>query len=121
MSKPLPWIVNTLFFLSCSLILSAQNQKSTVNGTVADAATGQLLADVNISIVGTSVGGTTNQSGEFSLARNTSTSVMTSRARYIYSTKTELMNCLVTGTGLNSDMTLPWASFSVHFYRLKVK
>ena len=67
MSKPLPWIWNTLFFLSCSLVLSAQNQKIIVSGTVADTVTGQLLADVNISIVGTSVGGTTNQTGEFSL------------------------------------------------------
>lgn len=67
MRKLLPRILNTLFFLSGCLVLQAQQQKIAVSGTVADTVTGQMLANVDISIVGTSAGGTTNQSGEFSL------------------------------------------------------
>ena len=70
MSKSLPCILTTLFLLTFSLVLSAQNQKITVSGTVADSVTGLTLPNVNISIVGTPAGGTTNQSGEFSLVLN---------------------------------------------------
>ncbi len=47
--------------------LPAQNRKYSVSGSVSDSITGQPLANVNISIVGDSFGGTTNEAGEFSL------------------------------------------------------
>ena len=50
----------------CTLTLAAQSQKFTVTGAVSDAVSKQPLPNVNISIVGTSGGGTTNAAGEFS-------------------------------------------------------
>lgn len=60
--------VVTLYFLLTGFHESpAQNKKFTAEGIVLDAATLQPLSNVNISIVGSSRGGTTNQAGEFSL------------------------------------------------------
>jgi hypothetical protein len=70
MIKPFRFLLSTLVLISTVYFLPAQNQKITVAGTVADAMTGQPLSDVNISIVGTSRGGTTNQAGEFALSLN---------------------------------------------------
>ena len=55
-----------LLLLAFNSTLPAQNRKYSVSGSVADAVTMQPLVNVNISIVGTSYGGTTNQAGEFS-------------------------------------------------------
>jgi hypothetical protein len=68
MKKRFCWILITLLFPICHNCLLAQT--GTVSGTVTDATTGQPLADVNISVAGTSSGGTTNQAGEFSLNLN---------------------------------------------------
>ncbi len=60
--------VISLFFLLAGFLQSpAQNQKFTVSGSVSDAVSKQPLPNVNISVVGTSGGGTTNAAGEFSL------------------------------------------------------
>jgi hypothetical protein len=66
--KPTCFAVITLFLLlTGSLQSSAQNKKFTIIGSVVDAVTLEPLPNVNISIVGTSGGGTTNAAGEFSL------------------------------------------------------
>jgi len=68
MKKPVCWILTALLFLVSHDYLTAQT--GSVSGTVTDAVTGQPLTDVNISIAGTSSGGTTNQAGEFALKLN---------------------------------------------------
>lgn len=60
-------VITLAFLLIPSFHSQAQNKKLTVTGSVVDAATLQPLANVNISIIGTSAGGTTNEKGEFSL------------------------------------------------------
>ncbi|MFA5817148.1 MAG: carboxypeptidase-like regulatory domain-containing protein, partial [Bacteroidales bacterium] len=60
-------VITLFFLLTGSLQSPAQNKKIQVTGSVVDATTMMPLPDVNISIVGTSGGGTTNQAGEFSL------------------------------------------------------
>lgn len=65
MKQTLCWILTALLFPVIHSSLQAQT--GTVSGTVTDAVTGQPMADVNISISGTSRGGTTNQAGEFTL------------------------------------------------------
>jgi hypothetical protein len=68
MFKPIFATTLLLIFLAFNATLPAQNRKYPVSGSVADAVTGQSMPNVNISIVGTSRGGTTNQAGEFSLS-----------------------------------------------------
>lgn len=60
-------IITFSLLLACSLPSSGQNKKFPVTGTVVDAVTLQPLSDVNISIVGSYRGGTTNQAGEFTV------------------------------------------------------
>ena len=60
-------VITLFFLLTGSLQSPAQNKKIQVTGSVVDATTMMPLPDVNISIVGASGGGTTNQAGEFSL------------------------------------------------------
>ncbi|MCX6225682.1 MAG: carboxypeptidase-like regulatory domain-containing protein [Bacteroidia bacterium] len=55
-----------LLFTVCTT-LPAQNRKYQVSGLVTDSLTGKPMANVNISIVGTSGGGITNEAGQFSL------------------------------------------------------
>jgi len=57
-----------LIFLSLASVAPAQTRKYLVSGSVADAATGQPLPDVNIAVVGANGGGTTNQTGQFSFS-----------------------------------------------------
>jgi hypothetical protein len=60
--------VITLVFLFAGFVDSpAQNKASAVSGTVVDGATQKPLPNVNISIVGSTGGGTTNQDGQFSI------------------------------------------------------
>jgi hypothetical protein len=67
----------TLFFLLTGTFQSsAQDRKYTVSGSVADALTKLPLPNVNISIVGTSGGGTTNENGEFSLILSRTPSIL---------------------------------------------
>jgi len=67
MFRPICTTTLLLVLLAIHSTLPAQNRKYPVSGSVADAVTGQPMSNVNISIVGTSRGGTTNQAGEFSL------------------------------------------------------
>ena len=60
-------VISLFFLLTGPLPSTAQDRKFTVTGAVSDAITKQPLPDVNISVVGTSGGGTTNAAGEFSL------------------------------------------------------
>jgi hypothetical protein len=64
-------VITLFFLLTGSLQSPAQNKKFTAAGTVLDAVTQQPMANVNISIVGSAGGGTTDQAGKFilSLAR----------------------------------------------------
>lgn len=70
MNKPICWVLTTFFLLSTFCSLPAQNRNIIVSGSVTDAKTGLPLPDVNISIAGTSSGGTTNQAGEFAMNLN---------------------------------------------------
>ena|GEM_PF-1162731 len=57
-----------IFLISVvGITLQAQNRKYPVSGVVIDSLTGQPMANVNISITGTSRGGITNEAGQFSL------------------------------------------------------
>ncbi len=60
-------VMAILLLLGISISLTAQNRKYPVSGVVTDSITGQPLANVNITIVGTAGGGITNQNGGFSL------------------------------------------------------
>ncbi|MDD4646067.1 MAG: carboxypeptidase-like regulatory domain-containing protein [Bacteroidales bacterium] len=60
-------IIAILFLVVVGNTLPAQSQKYSVSGVVIDSVTGQPMANVNISVVGTTGGGITNQAGEFSL------------------------------------------------------
>lgn len=69
MTRTTCFAVITLFFLlTGSLQSTAQDRKFTLTGSVADAVTLEPLSNVNISIVGTSSGGTTNEAGDFSIS-----------------------------------------------------
>ncbi len=63
-------IVAICLLLAVCNLAHGQNRKYAVSGQVVDSVTSLPLANVNISIVGTSSGGTTNAAGEFSLTVN---------------------------------------------------
>ena len=68
-------------FITCLLVticltLPAQNRRFVISGIVTDSVTGKPLGDVNISLIGMSGKGITNQAGEFYLEIHTLPSVL---------------------------------------------
>jgi hypothetical protein len=68
MLKSISKIASIIVLLALHSSLSAQTRRYLVSGSVADAATSQPMPDVNITVVGAYGGGTTNQTGQFSLS-----------------------------------------------------